>query len=70
MDFEAGYAQVNGARLYYELAGGGAPFVMIHAGIADSRMWDGEFEAFERESPGLALRYARLWPQPASRRRV
>jgi pimeloyl-ACP methyl ester carboxylesterase len=44
----SGYAEVNGARLYYELAGSGAPFVMIHAGIADCRMWDNEFEAFSR----------------------
>lgn len=45
---ESGYAQVKGARLYYELAGVGAPFVMIHAGIADCRMWEGEFDAFKR----------------------
>ena len=43
---ETGYAPVNGARLYYEIAGRGAPLVMIHAGIADSRMWQGEFETF------------------------
>ena len=42
----SGYVEINGARLYYELAGSGIPFVMIHAGIADSRMWDHEFSAF------------------------
>ena len=42
----SGYAEINGARLYYEIAGGGAAFVMIHAGIADCRMWDHEFTAF------------------------
>ncbi len=41
-----GYAEVNGARLYYETAGSGLPLVMIHAGIADCRMWDHEFDAF------------------------
>ncbi len=40
------YAEVNGARLYYEIAGSDTPLVMIHAGIADSRMWDQEFEHF------------------------
>ncbi len=40
------YAEVYGARLYYELAGSGPAIVMIHAGIADCRMWDNEFEAF------------------------
>ncbi len=43
---KTGYAEVNGALLYYEIAGGGTPLVMLHAGIADSRMWDDEFEAF------------------------
>lgn len=43
---KTGYAPVNGARLYYEIAGRGAPLVMIHAGIADSRMWKVEFETF------------------------
>lgn len=42
----SGYAEINGARLYYEIAGSGTPLVMIHAGIADCRMWDHEFEAF------------------------
>ena len=43
---ESGFADVNGVRLYYELAGNGTAFVMIHAGIADCRMWDNEFESF------------------------
>ncbi len=55
MRSESGFAQINGARLYYELAGSGTPFVMIHAGIADSRMWDGEFEHFSKTH--LALRF-------------
>ena len=45
---QSGFADVNGARLYYELAGKGLSIVMLHAGIADCRMWDGEFEAFAR----------------------
>ncbi len=45
---QTGYAEINGARLYYELAGKGAPFVMIHAGIADCRMWDEEFAYFAK----------------------
>ena len=52
---QSGFANVNGARLYYELAGSGAPLVMLHAGIADCRMWDGEFEAFARSH--RVLRY-------------
>ncbi|MGH2584980.1 MAG: alpha/beta fold hydrolase [Dehalococcoidia bacterium] len=41
-----GIAEVNGARLSYEVAGEGPALVLIHAGIADSRMWDGQFQEF------------------------
>jgi pimeloyl-ACP methyl ester carboxylesterase len=43
---ETGYAPSDGARLYYEVAGEGRPFVMIHAGVADSRQWNNEFLYF------------------------
>lgn len=43
---EMGKAEVNGARIYYEVAGEGGPLVLVHAGIADSRMWDEQFAAF------------------------
>ncbi len=43
---ETGFAAVNGAQLYYEVAGDGSPLVFIHAGIADSRMWDDQFNVF------------------------
>src|SRR5262249_55866581 len=35
-----------GARLYYERAGAGRPLVMLHAGIADQRMWNEQVDAF------------------------
>jgi len=43
---ETGFAEVNGARLYYEVAGEGYPLTLIHAGIADHRMWDDQFATF------------------------
>jgi 3-oxoadipate enol-lactonase len=43
---ETGFAEVNGARLYYEVAGVGHPLVLLHAGIADCRMWDEQVDAF------------------------
>ena len=43
---EAGFADVDGARLYYEVAGSGHPLVLVHAGIADNTMWDDQFTAF------------------------
>ena len=39
------YAEINGARLYYEAAGNGDPLVLLHAGIADCGMWDEVFAA-------------------------
>lgn len=42
----SGFADINGAKIYYEYAGDGMPFVMIHAGIADNRMWNHEFTYF------------------------
>jgi pimeloyl-ACP methyl ester carboxylesterase len=42
----SGFAAINGAALYYETAGSGLPLVFVHAGIADSRMWEDQFAAF------------------------
>lgn len=44
----SGFAEVNGVKLYYEVAGAGTPLVLLHAGIADSRMWDDQWEEFAR----------------------
>lgn len=43
---ENGYLDINGGRLYYEVAGEGHPLVFIHAGIADCRMWDEQVAFF------------------------
>jgi 3-oxoadipate enol-lactonase len=43
---QSGFAEVNGARLYYEVAGQGHPLVLTHEGIGDSRMYDDQFGAF------------------------
>jgi 3-oxoadipate enol-lactonase len=45
---QSGIAAVNGARLYYEVAGDGPAVVLLHAGIADSRMWDEQFDELAR----------------------
>jgi len=42
-NLQQGFAAINGAKIYYELAGAGQTFVMIHAGVADSRQWNAEF---------------------------
>jgi pimeloyl-ACP methyl ester carboxylesterase len=42
----SGLAPINNALIYYEIAGEGQPFVMIHAGVADHRQWNNEFAYF------------------------
>lgn len=44
MRIEAGFAEVGGARLYYEVAGSGDPIVLIHGNAGDRRHWDAQFE--------------------------
>lgn len=41
-----GAATVNGVEISYEVSGEGPPLVLVHAGIADSRMWNDQVPAF------------------------
>lgn len=43
---EKGKVEINGVPFYYEMTGQGSPVVWVHAGIADRRMWDEQFELF------------------------
>jgi 3-oxoadipate enol-lactonase len=43
---QTGYVDVTGGRLYYEVAGAGHPLVLLHADVADHRMWDEQFGVF------------------------
>ena len=40
------FADVNGTRLHYEVAGEGVPVVFVHGLGLDMRMWDDQFEIF------------------------
>ncbi len=46
VNFRSGFANVNGARLYYEIAGTGPAVALLHFGLADSRFWDDQFPTF------------------------
>jgi pimeloyl-ACP methyl ester carboxylesterase len=41
-----GFADVNGTRLFYELAGAGPALTLIHGFSLDTRMWDDQFATF------------------------
>src|SRR5690348_17094665 len=47
---ESGFVRIDNAEIYYETAGTGMPLVMIHAGVADSRQWNNEFEYFSQSN--------------------
>lgn len=40
------FAEINGAQLYYEVAGAGHPLVMLHGHLLDSGQWDDQVTAF------------------------
>ena len=46
MPDESGFLETNGARVYYEVDGAGDPLLLIHAGVANLRMWDAQVAAF------------------------
>ncbi len=64
---ESGFAEVDRASLYYKVVGNGEPLVLIHAGIADRRMWDGQLGAFAERH--RLIRYDMGAAAAATRRR-
>ncbi len=44
MTSESGFLETNGARIYYEAEGVGPAVVMVHAGVANLRMWDAQVQ--------------------------
>jgi pimeloyl-ACP methyl ester carboxylesterase len=51
----AGFADVNGTRLFYEIAGAGPPLALIHGFSLDTRMWDDQYAALAQRH--RVLRY-------------
>ena len=45
---------INGARIHYEREGEGLPVVFLHAGVADSRMWQPQIREFSRQFECIA----------------
>ena len=45
MKNESGFLETNGASIYHEVEGTGEAVVLIHAGVANLRMWDDQVAA-------------------------
>lgn len=41
-----GFAEIGGAKIYYESKGEGVPLIFIHGGLSDHRAWDDQFDYF------------------------
>ena len=52
---EEGFAEVNGTRLHYEIAGDGEAIVFIHGNFGDYRHWDDQIAALSKSNQ--VLRY-------------
>jgi len=46
---KSGFIKADGAKLYYTVEGDGPALVLIHAGIADSRMWADQLPALAQD---------------------
>ncbi len=55
MKLRSGYINAGEARIYYEEMGDGEPLVMIHGGLLNRSMWDGQFSVFA--ATNRAIRY-------------
>jgi 3-oxoadipate enol-lactonase len=64
---EAAIAEVNGGKLYYEVAGSGHALVLIHGGQMDRRMWDEQFALFSKTYRVIRYDVRGFGKSPASR---
>src|SRR5258705_8776157 len=46
---KSGYLDLDGGKIYYEMAGEGDTLVLVHAGFVDSGMWDGQWQEFSKQ---------------------
>ncbi len=42
----AGYANVNGAEIYFTIHGSGVPLILLHGGLGNTDYWGGQIAAF------------------------
>lgn len=47
-EITSGFAEVNGTKLYYEVAGKGEPIIFVHGNFGDRRHWDYQFEQLSK----------------------
>jgi 3-oxoadipate enol-lactonase len=48
VEMKTGFATVGNGKMYFEMAGTGKPLLLLHSGIADHRMWAGQYSELSR----------------------
>ncbi|MDR6122022.1 3-oxoadipate enol-lactonase [Bacillus sp. SLBN-46] len=56
--YQSGFAEINGATIFYEVKGEGRPVLLLHGFPLDSRMWDDQFEEFSNYYQVIRFDYA------------
>ncbi len=46
-----GYANVNGAEIYFTIHGSGAPLILLHGGLGNTDYWGGQIARFQFIDP-------------------
>lgn len=52
---KTGYAEVNGIKLYYSIAGKGSPVVLLHGGLANANYWGHQVAALASKHTVIAV---------------
>jgi pimeloyl-ACP methyl ester carboxylesterase len=68
-----GSADINGTKLYYEVAGEGHPLVLLHSGLTTCQMWDAQWETCAQHyrvirTDARGVGWSRMLPGPFSPR--
>jgi 3-oxoadipate enol-lactonase len=63
---DSGFLELDGGKIYFEVAGSGHPLVLIHGGQMDSRMWDEQFALFSRTYRVIRYDYRGFGKSPAA----
>lgn len=63
---DSGFVEVDGGKIYFEVAGAGHPLVLIHGGQMDLRMWDEQFALFSKSYRVIRYDYRGFGKSPAA----
>jgi len=51
----SGYANVNGAQIYFATYGTGAPLILLHGGLGNTDYWGGQIDAFAKDHTVITI---------------